>query len=111
MALAPDIEKKAAQWLQGDPDPQTRAELEKLLAGKADAKTEAELSDPFGGALEFGPAGPRGPRGAGPNRITRGVVRRPTLGLAKYLKEKLPDVVQRGVVIGRDGRIGSPEFL
>ncbi|MBS2030305.1 MAG: phospho-sugar mutase [Deltaproteobacteria bacterium] len=107
MALAPELEQKARQWLDGDPDLETRKELEGLLA----RKDEAELSDRFGAALEFGTAGLRGTLGAGPNRMNRAVVRRTTAGLARYLKAQVPDVAKRGVVIGRDGRIGSPEFL
>jgi phosphomannomutase len=107
MALSPQLTQQARQWLEGDPDAQTRAELEKLLA----EQNEAELSDRFGARLEFGTAGLRGTLGAGPNRMNRAVVRRTTLGLARYLKAQVKDVAQRGVVIGRDGRIGSPEFL
>lgn len=107
MALAPELEQQARQWLDGDPDPATRQELEGLLS----KREEAELQDRFGAALEFGTAGLRGTLGAGPNRMNRAVVRRTTAGLAAYLKAHVPDVARRGVVIGRDGRIGSPEFL
>jgi len=107
MPLDPALLKSAQQWLAEDPDPATRAELQALL----DKDDVAELSDRFGAALEFGTAGLRGTLGAGTNRMNRAVVRRTTLGLARYLKAQVPDVAARGVVIGRDGRIGSPEFL
>jgi phosphomannomutase len=48
--------------------------------------------------------------GAGPNRMNRAVVRRTTAGLARYLKNHVPDAVLRGVVVGRDGRRMSAEF-
>jgi len=107
MSIDPSHRQAAQAWLQGDPDPTTRAELQRLL----DADDAAELADRFGQKLEFGTAGLRGTLGAGPNRMNRAVVRRTTLGLAHYLKAQVPDVEARGVVIGRDGRIGSPEFL
>src|SRR3569833_2036407 len=107
MSLSPAIEQHARAWLEADPDAATQQELMALL----EKRDEAELNDRFGAALEFGTAGLRGTLGAGPNRMNRAVVRRTTSGLARYLKAQVPDVAQRGVVIGRDGRIGSPEYL
>src|SRR4051812_29572732 len=101
-----EIRARAERWLSEDPDPLTRAELQALL----DADDGAELEDRFVGALEFGTAGLRGVMGAGPNRMNRAVVRRTTLGLARYLTAKVPDVRERGVVIGRDGRKLSDVF-
>jgi len=102
-----EIEKRARAWRQADPDPETAAEVDRLL----EARDEAGLSDRFSGALEFGTAGLRGVLGAGPNRMNRAVVRRTTAGLARYLKAQVPEVAQRGVVLGRDGRKLSPELL
>jgi len=42
--------------------------------------------------------------------MNRALVRKVTAGLADYLKERVPDVAARGVVVGRDGRRMSPEF-
>ena len=42
--------------------------------------------------------------------MNRAVVRRVTAGLARYLLAQVPDVVTRGVVVGRDGRRMSKEF-
>ncbi len=117
-------------WIDDDPDPQTRAELEALLAesrvvvgvgvgsgstvGEAEADATApelaEIADRFSGMLEFGTAGLRGIVGAGPNRMNRAVVRRAAIGLARHLLEVVPDAAERGVVIGRDARHGSAEF-
>lgn len=101
-----ELRSRAEKWLAGDPDPSTAAEL----AGLLERNELAELADRFAGSLEFGTAGLRGVLGAGPNRMNRAVVRRTTLGLARYLKAKVPDVQRRGVVVGRDGRRMSLEL-
>jgi phosphomannomutase len=101
-----ELKRRAEAWAQADPDPQTAAELRALLL----SGPESELADRFGGSLTFGTAGLRGVLGAGPNRMNRAVVRRTTLGLARYLKQEVPDVVERGVVVGRDGRRLSLEL-
>ncbi len=94
--------------MNDDPDPETRAELEKLLAAPDPQATD--LADRFAGTLEFGTAGLRGVIGAGPNRMNRAVVLRTTWGLAEHLLAAVPDVKERGVVIGYDGRRLSPEL-
>jgi phosphomannomutase len=96
----------AAAWADGDPDATTAGEVRALLANQ-DWK---ELDDRFGASLEFGTAGLRGTLGGGTNRMNLAVVRRTTAGLARYLKATVPDVAQRGVVVGRDGRRMSVEF-
>lgn len=100
------LQEIARAWADGDPDPQTADEVRALLANN----DHEGLSERFGSALEFGTAGLRGVLGGGTNRMNRAVVRRTTLGLARYLKATVPDVAQRGVVIGRDGRRLSLEF-
>lgn len=105
--LSVDEARRLAEiWIASDPDPQTALELRGLLERGEDS----ELIDRFDRSLEFGTAGLRGVIGAGPNRMNRAVVRRTTSGLARYLKAHLPDVIRRGVVIGRDGRRMSLEF-
>lgn len=89
-------------WIDDDPDPVTRAELEELLTQKNDT----ELADRFSGFLEFGTAGLRGALGAGPNRMNRVVVGRAAVGLINYLKER---GLSR-VVIGYDARYNSERF-
>jgi phosphomannomutase len=101
-----ELRARAERWLAEDPDPGTRSELERVLE-KGDA---GELAERFGARLEFGTAGLRGILGAGPNRMNRALVRRVTAGLARYLLRVQPDVVRRGVVVGRDGRHMSSEF-
>ena len=104
-----DLTEQAKTWMQNDPDPATRAEIERLLA--APDASQTDLADRFAGALEFGTAGLRGVIGAGPNRMNRAVVRRTTYGLARYLLDTLGlEAKSRGVVIGFDGRTLSREF-
>ena len=100
------LRAQAEEWRKADPDPTTAEELAQLLA-RGDL---ADLADRFAGNLEFGTAGLRGVLGAGPNRMNRAVVRRTTAGLARYLKANVPEAVQQGVVVGRDGRRMSAEF-
>lgn len=93
-------------WLAGDPDPQTRAELQALVR----AEQLGELAERFGRPVAFGTAGLRALMGAGPARMNRAVVRRATFGLARWLAHSVPDAAQRGVVVARDGRHHSVEF-
>src|SRR4029079_1571483 len=87
-------------WQAVDPDPQTRAELDGLIAaGDTDA-----LAERFGGRLQFGTAGLRAALGAGPMRMNRVVVRRAAWGLVRYLLETDPAATERGLVIGFDAR-------
>jgi phosphomannomutase len=99
-----DLRSAAEAWLSEDPDPDTRAELARLLdVGAAD-----ELADRFAGTLEFGTAGLRGAVGAGPNRMNRVVVIRAAAGLCAYLKAK--GLTDGPVLIGYDARHKSDVF-
>ena len=96
----------ANEWIAGDPDEVTRAELQALV----DSGAEDELRERMAGTLEFGTAGIRGRVEAGSNRMNRAVVIRTTRGLADFILATTDD--DRGpVVVGRDARPSSPTFL
>ncbi|MFN8122192.1 MAG: phospho-sugar mutase [Thermoleophilia bacterium] len=102
----PGAAAPARDWIARDPDPETRAELEALLA----AGDEAELAARFAGRLAFGTAGLRGRMGAGPMRMNRLVVRQSAAGIARYLRDHVPDASGRGVVVAHDARHRSAAF-
>ncbi|MDG6238173.1 phospho-sugar mutase [Glaesserella parasuis] len=99
----------AQNWLDQDPDLETRAELEQLISqAKAnDAKAQAELASRFDGRLQFGTAGLRGRLQAGSMGMNRVLVAQAAGGLADFLKgyDKEPSIV-----LGYDGRKNSDVF-
>jgi phosphomannomutase len=97
---------RARAWIAADPDPETRAELARLLASAdaGDAEAVADVTARFAGRLQFGTAGLRGPLGAGPMRMNRLVVRQAAAGLMRYLGDGAT------VVIGYDARHKSDVF-
>ncbi len=105
-----DFRQAALDWLNQDPDAQTRAELQAIL----DANNLEELRARFATRLEFGTAGLRGELGAGPNRMNRIVVAQAALAIARFLNsnraEYLDPKGELSVVIGYDGRINSDIF-
>ncbi len=100
---------KVQDWLNQDPDQETRAELEQLLsqAKSGNAEAQAELTNRFDGRLQFGTAGLRGRLQAGSMGMNRVLVAQAAGGLAAYLKDydKTPSIV-----IGYDGRKNSDVF-
>jgi phosphomannomutase len=103
--MSADLEARAKAWLAVDPDPDTRAELEELLAGP---DADDELAGRFSGRLQFGTAGLRGELGAGPMRMNRVVVRQAAAGLCRWLQDR--GEAERGLVIGYDARHKSDVF-
>jgi phosphomannomutase len=93
---------RARAWLAEDPDPDTRTELEALIA----VDDRVALAERFAGRLEFGTAGLRGALGAGPMRMNRVVVIRAAAGVAAYVKSH----GGRAVVVGFDARHKSDLF-
>lgn len=96
----------ATDWIAGDPDPGTRAELQALV----DAEDVETLRERVDGSLQFGTAGLRGVVGAGPLRMNRAVVIRTTKGLADHLRDTVDDLDERVVVVGFDARHDSRRF-
>ncbi|MEO1064583.1 MAG: phospho-sugar mutase [Actinomycetota bacterium] len=94
---------RATAWRDIDPDPETRAELDALLAGDHD-----ELAARFEGRLTFGTAGLRGPLGAGPTRMNRVLVRTTAAAIAEVLHAR--GEVSGPVAVGFDARYNSDVF-
>jgi phosphomannomutase len=98
-----ELTTRVRKWIEGDPDPETRRELDALL----EAGDLVALGERMAGPLEFGTAGIRGAVGAGPSRMNRAVIIRTTRGLADVLLERSGGRVDRPVVVGRDARLSS----
>ncbi|MEU9505087.1 phospho-sugar mutase [Micromonospora sp. NPDC048170] len=100
-----DIREQARRWLDDDPDPASRDELQAVLDRLP--ASAPELADRFAGPLTFGTAGLRGPLRAGPNGMNLAVVTQAAAGLVGWL------AAQGGsgpLVIGYDARYGSRQF-
>ena len=97
---------KWQRWIDRDPDPESRAELQALI----DSKASDELTRRFASRLEFGTAGLRGVVGAGPGMMNRLVIRETSAGLGAYLLNTIDDAVARGIVVGFDARLDSAQF-
>ena len=102
-ALTAQTRRRAEEWLAADPDPETRSELEALLAGDP-----VELERRFEGRLAFGTAGIRGPMGAGPMRMNRVLVRMVAAALAERLLQEREE--RPMVVVSYDARHRSHVF-
>ncbi|SQG65215.1 phosphomannomutase [Corynebacterium renale] len=96
-----ELHDKALAWLDGDPDPVTREQLQAIM------DDEDALAEAFAGPLQFGTAGLRGEIGPGESRMNQAVVIRATYGLVQWL---LRQVERPRVVIGCDARHGSFTF-
>jgi phosphomannomutase len=107
----------AKAWRDQDPDDETRAELDALLASceQGDAAAAADLDSRFSTRLAFGTAGLRGELGAGSNRMNRVLVAQAAAGFAQFLlTENTAAGTEQGktpsIVIGYDGRKNSQVF-
>ncbi|HAM45303.1 MAG TPA: phosphomannomutase [Propionibacteriaceae bacterium] len=109
-ALSPELAAAIESWRAQDPDPETVAALDALVAdaqsGNAEARTELEAA--FAGPLSFGTAGLRGPLGPGPARMNRVVVSQAAAGLAHYLVQQ--GLAGGSVIVGYDARHNSATF-
>ncbi|MHB1172440.1 MAG: phospho-sugar mutase [Lacisediminihabitans sp.] len=112
VSLGHDVIEQAAAWRAQDPDAETRAELDSLIADAraGSARAIAALHSRFDGRLAFGTAGLRGEIAAGPNRMNRVLVSQAAAGLGAYLLAKARAGVVPSVVIGYDGRKNSKVF-
>lgn len=103
MTIDATLRIEVEKWIAEDPDSDTKDLLQRLL----DSENESELRSCFSGFLEFGTAGLRGPLGPGPSRMNRAVVTKTAAGIATYMKRH----GMNSVVIGRDARYGSEDFM
>ena len=101
-----DLLERAQAWIEGDPDPVTRGELQNLV----DTGDDDALDRAMGGSLTFGTAGIRGEVGPGSNRMNRAVVIRTTRGLADHLLTTHGGPPPAPVVLGFDARPSSRGF-
>ncbi|XP_062372129.1 phosphoglucomutase-2 [Sardina pilchardus] len=92
------------QWLQFDKNPKTIAAVRGLLKEGA----VSELQTCFGARMEFGTAGLRAPMGPGVSRMNDLTIIQTTQGFCSYLEGSLPDLKEKGVVIGFDARAHPP---
>ncbi|WP_017257613.1 phospho-sugar mutase [Pedobacter arcticus] len=90
------------QWLNGNYDEATKAEIKALV----DSNAVTELTDSFYKSLEFGTGGLRGIMGAGSNRVNKYTIGAATQGLANYLINKYPGEKIK-VAIAHDSRNNS----
>jgi len=99
-------EELAQEWLRLDQDPETRNEIEQLIARNDTAELEKRLRK----RIAFGTAGLRATMNAGFSRMNSLTVIQASQGLAAYVLEQVPSSTNRGVVIGRDARYNSEKF-
>jgi phosphoglucomutase len=102
LELDQSITNKVNQWLSGNYDSKTKAEIQKLI----DDKAYTDLTDAFYKDLEFGTGGLRGIMGAGSNRVNKYTIGAATQGLANFLKNKYPNEKIK-VAIAHDSRNNS----
>lgn len=106
--------EQARAWAAIDPDAETKAELEGIIAQveAGDEAATADLADRFSGTLQFGTAGLRAELGAGPMRMNRVVVQRAAQGLADYAtaRASAEGWEKISAVVGFDARKNSDVF-
>src|SRR5262245_46361375 len=105
-ATPADVLAAARAWIAGDPDPETRAELEALVQ----ANDQKELAERLSGPLTFGTAGLRARVGAGSARMNRATVIQATRGLADFLAAYRDGARTLPVDVGQYARLTCPAF-
>ena len=98
-----DYKQVAQDWLNGNFDEQTKAEVKNLME-----TDPVGLEDAFYRNLEFGTGGLRGTMGVGTNRMNKYTVGMATQGLANYIKQHVKG--DKSVCISYDSRNNSELF-
>ena len=115
MATDSVLPEQVRDWLAQDPDPVSRAQLDKLWrrieSGRAGEPEVAALRDAFSGPLAFGTAGLRAALGPGPNRMNLAVVIGAAAGVARWVLDRGETTDHPpSVVVGFDARHRSADF-
>ncbi len=108
--MTEELLARARAWLEEDPDPVTREELQRCMQGCTETGDEAPLIERFAGPLEFGTAGLRAVVGAGESCMNRVIVARASWAVGTHLLAAFGDARERGVVLGCDARLSSASF-
>lgn len=103
--LLAEVKAKAAKWLEGNYDSETKKQVKNLLEND-----EKELIESFYRDLEFGTGGLRGIMGVGTNRMNIYTVGAATQGLSNYLKANFSQLKQIKVAVAHDSRNNSRLF-
>lgn len=98
-----DVQLRTKEWLSGNYDSETKAEIERLQKDNP-----AELTDAFYRNLEFGTGGLRGIMGVGTNRMNKYTVGMSTQGYANYLKQSFSGEIK--IAVAHDCRNNSRKF-
>lgn len=100
------LDNALSEWLRLDRNPNTRREIEQLVA----TDNRKELEARFRHRIAFGTAGLRGPMQAGISSMNDLTILQASAGLEKYARETIPDAKERGFVVGHDHRHNSERF-
>ncbi|KAI0747847.1 phosphoglucomutase first 3 domain-containing protein [Daedaleopsis nitida] len=103
---SPLLKELVDQWLQQDPNPETREEVKSLVESQNYAELEKRMSP----RIEFGTAGLRGRMEAGWARMNDLIIIQASQGLCAYVLEHVEDARARGVVVGHDHRYHSEKW-
>ncbi len=103
--IDPIVLQRAQTWLNGNFDPETKAQVQQLIDSDP-----TELTDAFYRDLEFGTGGLRGIMGVGTNRMNTYTVAMATQGLVNYVKKTFTNVPQISFAVSCDSRNNSQRF-
>ena len=103
--LLSEVKAKAALWLKGNYDEETKRKVKTLLEND-----ENELIESFYRDLEFGTGGLRGIMGVGTNRMNIYTVGAATQGLSNYILKNFSDLKEIKVAVAHDSRNNSRLF-
>lgn len=103
-----NLQNLVQQWLGWDKNERTRQEIADLAQDMG--KNVKELEKRLVQRMEFGTAGLRAKMGAGNAMMNDLTIIQTAQGLVQYVLQAKPEVQQRGVVFGFDGRHNSERW-